>query len=531
MRMGQQMKLAPRMIQAMEVLQMSQAALEERIEQELAGNAALELVEPGADARELRELREQAQRDDSEGERELVVGGVGGEKSGKGEAGETAQGGEDFERLGNLSEEYGDTWDTGGAGDNYAPSRRVSSSGERDAKMDAMANTAARGASLFEQLMDQWRLLDLDGTTLVAGEHILAHLDADGYLRTPLDELLPTAPEGVKRDDLERALATVRHTLEPAGLGARDLRECLLLQIDAVWDVGEGRGGEGISRNGVDDRYQTANRRVDLSLEREIVDEYLKDVEANRLPKVAKEFGIEVEEVKRAILNLRQFHPHPGRLLADEPPRRIIPDATVEYDDEADEYVVSVTDGRVPALRVSPGLRRMADDPGADRDTRKFLADNIRSARWLLDALRQRASTLQRVVAVTVEHQREFFEQGPQALRPLPMTQVAEQLGVHVATISRAVSDKYIQTPRGIFPLRMFYSGGTQTQGGESMSWAAVQAKLQEIIDAEDKAKPLSDDALVEELKRAGIEIARRTVAKYRSQMNIPTARQRREYV
>lgn len=513
MRMGQQMKLAPRMIQAMEVLQMSHAALEERIEQELGSNPTLELVEPGADARELREQREQAERDSREGERELVVSGEG-----------DASGSEDFERLSNLGEEYGDTWTANIAGDSYTPTRSRGTGsgggGERDAKMDAMANTAARSASLFEQLMDQWRMLDLDPEARTAGEHVLSHLDADGYLRTRMDELLPTAPDGVTAEDLERALHVAQQSLEPAGLGARDLRECLLLQIDAA--------GAG-DRNG--DGHDEPGHRASLELAREIVDEHLKDVEANRLPRIAKDLGVKVEDIKRVIRSLRQFHPHPGRLLADEPPRPITPDATVEFDDETDEYVVHVTDGRVPALRVSPGLRKMAADPGADKDTRKFIADNIRSASWLMDALRQRAATLQRVVAVTVEHQRNFFEQGPQALRPLPMTQVAEQLGVHVATISRAVSDKYIQTPRGIFPLRMFYSGGTETAEGEAMSWAAVQAKLEEIIDAEDKSKPLSDDALVEELKKAGIEIARRTVAKYRSQLNIPTARQRKEYV
>ncbi|MEO1237897.1 MAG: hypothetical protein AAFX76_14020 [Planctomycetota bacterium] len=172
----------------------------------------------------------------------------------------------------------------------------------------------------------------------------------------------------------------------------------------------------------------------------------------------------------------------------------------------------------------------MAADKSTDKKTRDFIGTNLRNARWLIDAVRQRHATLLRVIGVVIEAQRDFFDQGPGALKPLPMTLVADQLGVHVATVSRAVSEKYLQTPRGIFPLRMFFSGGTETDGGEAMSWTAVQAKLKEVIDAEDKQRPWSDDALVDELKKHGIEIARRTVAKYRKQLNIPPARQRREY-
>ena len=261
-----------------------------------------------------------------------------------------------------------------------------------------------------------------------------------------------------------------------------------------------------------------------------LVDAYLKDIEANRLPKIAKATGMSLDELKEAMLALRQFHPHPGRMLAGSEVRTITPDATVEYDDETDTYTVELLNGRLPAVTISPEYQAMAKDKAQEKQTRDFIGGQLRSASWLLDAIRQRQQTLLRVLKVTIGHQREFFEQGPAALKPLPMTQVADQLGIHVATVSRAVSEKYLQTPRGILPLRMFYSGGTETDEGEAMSWTAVQEKLRQIIDAEDKSKPLSDDALVEKLKEEGIEIARRTVAKYRGQLNIPTARQRREY-
>ena len=210
--------------------------------------------------------------------------------------------------------------------------------------------------------------------------------------------------------------------------------------------------------------------------------------------------------------------------------RTITPDAVIEYDEEGDLYNATLTHGRLPALQISANYEEMAGDKGTDKKTKEFIGVNLRNAKWLMDAVRQRHATLLRVIGVVIEAQRAFFEQGESALKPLPMTLVADQLGIHVATVSRAVNEKYLQTPRGIFPLRMFFSGGTETDAGDAMSWTAVQAKLKDVIDAEDKQKPLNDDELMEALKEKGIEIARRTVAKYRKQLNIPPARQRREY-
>ena len=506
LRMDQRMKLAPRMIQSMEILQMAHAALEERIEQELASNPTLELAEQTGEEYDVLAEQQEMRREDREGERELVVG-----ENGKGD--EVAGTGEDFERLSSMADEYKDSWsDNYGGGErdrfdsSYRPARET---GERDGKLDAMANTAARSASLFEQLMDQWRLAEVEPTTYQAGEHLLGFLDADGYLRTDLQAVLDQAPRGLTREDLEHALDRLQRWLEPPGLGARDLRECLLLQIDAA---------------------EAQDPDLDLGPQRTLVEDHLPDIEANRLPRIAKATGMDLDEVKAAILGLRAFHPHPGRLLASDDPHAITPDAVIDYDDDTDTYTARLTNDRLPPLQISPGYQDMAGDKQVDKPTRDFIGNQLRSARWLLDAIEQRSNTLLRVIGVVVEAQRDFFEQGEAALKPLPMTTVADQLGIHVATVSRAVSDKYLQTPRGIYPLRMFFSGGTETESGESMSWAAVQAKLQAIIDAEDKADPLSDDALVEKLKEQGIDIARRTVAKYRKQLNIPTARQRKEY-
>jgi RNA polymerase sigma-54 factor len=498
--MDQRMKLAPRMIQSMEILQMAQPALEERIEQELASNPTLEQVEPGSDADTLLAEREQERRDDREGERELVVGD-GADANGQAD---------DFERLSNLSEQYGDSWSSNTSESaEYTPRRVSSGGGERDAKMDAMANTAARGASLYDQLLDQWHLVDLDEKTLRLGEVLIGLIDADGYLRQTDAELLEQAPPGTALDELQECIELLQEALEPTGLGARDFRDCLLLQIDQK-------------------TYHDPD--ADLRIERLLVSDYLKDIEGNRYPKIAKSTGLSIERIQRAVHNLRQFTPHPGRLLAADTVRSITPDATIDYDEENDLYVATLTHSRLPALQISASYEELAGDKSADKPTRDFVGKQLTSARWLIDAVNQRHATLLRVIGVVIEAQRDFFEQGPAALKPLPMTLVADQLGIHVATVSRAVSEKYLQTPRGIFPLRMFFSGGTETDEGEAMSWTAVQAKLEDIIKAEDKSKPLSDDALVEELKKHGIEIARRTVAKYRKQLNIPPARQRRQY-
>ncbi|MEM8783824.1 MAG: RNA polymerase factor sigma-54 [Planctomycetota bacterium] len=500
LRMGQQMKLAPRMIQSMEILQMSQAALEERVEQELGSNPTLELLDAGADSAELQREAKQRERDDRENERELNVTETGG--------------GEDFERLSNLSEQYGESYfdnNFEGAGD-FALRRARSLSGERDGKLDAMANTAARSASLYEQLMDQWRMAEVEAETAAVGEHLIGLIDRDGYLRLDDEAMLADAPVGTTQALLHDVITELQDCLEPAGLAARDVRECILLQIDAR------------------ERAEPDADRDTLNLQRRLVADHLKNLEANRYPKIAKALGMDIPDVQHAVLGLRRYTPYPGRLLADDEVRTITPDAVIEYDEATDTYTATLTNGRIPALQISPGYEDLVKARDADAATRQFIGTQLRNARWLLEAIEQRQTTLLRVIGVVVAAQREWFEQGDSALKPLPMTTVADQLGIHVATVSRAVSEKYLQTPRGIVALRKFFSGGTETDEGESMSWTAVQAKLKDVIDAEDKAKPLSDDALVQEMKKQGIEIARRTVAKYRGQLGIPTARQRKQY-
>ena len=498
LRMQQQMKLAPRMIQSMQILQMSAMQLEERIEEELANNPTLELRENGPDETQIEKDRVQDQRDSQEGERDLVVSDDAVDPNHR----------DDFERLSNISEEYGESWEsnTYDIGDSFLPR---SADGDRDAKLDAMANTAARQLSLCDQLLQQWHLVECPLPIRRAGEYLIGFIDGDGYLRTEMQTLIDQIPSDVDPDDLEETLALMQKSFEPVGLAARDLRECWLLQIDV---------------------RAAQPDAPDLTVERLLVDKYLKDIEQNRLPRIAKATELTIEQIKGAMHHLRQFHPHPGKLLVDDAPRAITPDAIIEYNDALDSYTIHLTRGRTPSVQISSNYQKMRRDKTVDTKTRKFVGQNITAARWLIEAIEQRNNTLMRVISVVVDAQRNFFEIGPQALKPLPMTLVADQLGIHVATVSRAVNEKHIQTPRGIFPLRMFFSGGTETDNGDSMSWAAIQAKLEQTIDEEDKSTPFSDDQLVEKLHELGIDIARRTVAKYRKQLNILPARQRKEY-
>ena len=459
--------LDPRLIQAMEVLQLSAPALEQKVESELAENPALEV--------------EQA----------------------RGEEGEW---------------QWADRQTRGkGGDDSFSPRRVRAQSGERDAKMEAMANAPARGESLHTQLHNQWHVAAIDSDDLALGDFLLSRIDADGYLRDGAQALLAQAPPRTEAEDIERVVKLLQKNLEPPGLAARNLRECFLLQMQAEERQEPAYG---------DEEDHGGTRKI----ERAIVERHLPDLEANRLPKIAESLKLSVAQVQAAVRKLRRFHPHPGRLLAVEPVCNIYPDAAVSFDDKTGEAVILLTRGNLPALTINPEIEALTRDKKSDAEARKTLAQYVGKARTLIEAMEQRKVTLLRVIGEAVRDQRAFFDHGPQALKPLTETEIAERIGVHVATVSRAVSDKYLETPRGIIPLRMLFSAGTTSDSGETMAWGAVQAKMKQIVDAEDKKKPLSDDALVEELKKVGITIARRTAAKYRDEMNIPTARDRKEH-
>ena len=479
------MKLAPRIIQAMEILQLPMLALEQRIESELESNPVLEAQAAGADEQAPAVRDEDAAE---RGERPMVV---------KDENNQS----DDFQRLADFTDEYGTEFITSDA----PPRPRKAPSGERDRKLDAMANTPAPAESLNEHLLEQWRFVEAPENVKSAGELIINEIDEDGYFRTPPDELPDKTNRPVAMPDIQEALRLVQ-TLDPIGVGARDLKECLLIQL-AV-EAAAGR---------------------DVSLEITLVQRFLREIEMNHMPLIAKRAGKTLEQIKGAIENLSHLNPRPGLLVGERIVPVILPDVIVDFDEKGD-LVVGMSDRNAPRLSISTSYRKLARRRGTDGEARRFLQKNIRSAEWLIGAIEQRRGTIRRVAEEVFKVQREFLEVGEEALKPLPMADVAGRVGVHVATVSRAVSGKYVQTPRGIYPLRMFFSGGITTAKGEDVSWDAVKAKLKEIVDAEDKSHPLNDDLLAAELRKHGLNIARRTVAKYRNLLDISSARKRRQY-
>ncbi|HVS71007.1 MAG TPA: RNA polymerase factor sigma-54 [Phycisphaerae bacterium] len=491
MRMEQRMKLAPRMIQSMEILQLPLMALEERIEQELQANPVLERKESEYEAPDL-----------------TPVAGIPKEATAPAEAAAPEAGAEE-KAVAEISDREIDQYLQDQA-DWASLNRgsRVRSTGERDAKMDAMANTAARGVSLQEALTRQWDLVETSDRIRRAGYILIDWVTDAGLISDPLETIAEKMPADVTLEDLEAALPVLQQRLEPPGICARNVQECLLLQIDA-WE---------------------REKDVDLTVPRSLVQSYLHDLEMNRLPQIARKSGFTIDQINQAKEFLKHLTLRPGSLLGENRVPTVTPDAVVERDEDTGEYTIRLTDGHTPRLYINEIYKRMAKTKAVDSKTREFIANNIRNARWLIESIEQRRNTLLRVLKVVVEAQKEFLEHGPQYMKPLPMIGVADQLGIHVGTVSRAVAEKYVQTPRGIFPLRMFFTGGTENAEGEAMSWDAVKAKLGEIIANEDKGNPLSDDEIVVKLKEQGIELARRTVAKYRKIAAIPPARRRKVF-
>jgi RNA polymerase sigma-54 factor len=474
MRLEQQMKLAPHMIQSMEILQLPLLALQERIEQELNSNPVLEADESA----------EQEETPAEPSEPEVQV-----ESNTK-----TA---EDYKGDDRMDEEVRDYIEHR---DDYPRPR----SDEPDPKLAAINNTAALPQSLHDYLDDQWRMVDADEPVKKAGSMIIDYIDDKGYLSVRLEQLHSKDRTDFTLEDLQKAIVLIQE-LDPPGVGARDVRECLLIQI----------------------RQSTE----DVSFETALVTNHLEDMLENRLPDIAKKMNCTMEDINLAIERLSKFDTSPGLQIGRNHNHPVTADVIVEYSEETNDYTVRLVEDGLPRLRISDDYVKMASGDKVAENAKQFLQNNIRSAQWIIDAIQQRKNTLLKVTRSIVNRQREFFEKGQLYLRPLPMAKVAEDVGVHIATVSRAVAGKYVQCEWGILPLRKFFSGGIEDTQGNEKSWEAIRGKLQEIIDAEDKAKPLSDDQIKAKLTEAGITgLARRTIAKYRGLLKIPPARLRKKY-
>lgn len=483
----QQQRLTPQLIQAMDILQLNAMALEARIAQEIDGNPALEIASPDEDASDITDSGPAADADGSDGsdgERVLEV-------QENGEA--------DFARLDNLVSEYDWIED-----ETYRGSKsRARMMEEGDAKLEAMANTASRPISLQEYLNEQWSLTGVDPETRRLGEAIIASVGEVGRLELSLEKILADLDPPATMAALEDALARIQQ-LDPPGVGARNLKECLVLQLEAL--------------------------PIGTELEREIIERYFEDLQKNRLPRIAKGLNVGLDDVKSALDVIRRLSLHPGEDVVDRVVPAIVPDVIVEYNEDEQRYETRLVRANQRELHISTEFREALEKSRGDKKAREFLKQKIEAANAIIDAVRYRRERLLEVAKAVVEAQRDFLDDGEQHLRVLRMSDLAERFGCDPSTISRTVDEKWIETPRGMYPLRRFFTGGTENGNGEALGWDSIKAKVQEIVDHEDKVKPLNDDEIVVKLKQAGVEIKRRTVAKYRSQLGIPTTRQRRQY-
>ncbi len=361
----------------------------------------------------------------------------------------------------------------------------------------------ARDRNVLEAQQVLARLQDV--RALPGGEHLSKR---DILLLYPLFEILEQASrdarfEGVDLDDVAAALRIVQ-SLDPRGIAGRTVVETLLLQLDP------------------DDLLYAEKRRL--------IEDHLEDLERNRMAKISREMGLDLEDLQLVIGELRALDPRPGGWLAPEQAQAVHPDVVVNERQDGD-FEVDLVNSLISPLAVSDEALDIVGDAAMPDHIRNLYRKRIDSARWLIEAIQQRQQTLSRVAQRIFHHQRAFLERGEDALRPLKMQTVADELGIHVSTVSRAIADKYVQTPRGIKSLKFFFTGGTANDSGEVESRHKVKNLVKAIIDAEDRTKPLSDDDVAAKLKEEGLRVARRTVTKYRKQLSIPSSRQRRQWV
>lgn len=506
--------LAPRMIQSMEILQLPIADLQAKIEEALQENPFLELKERHGEQDEAApDFNPDAPlKHDETGDLE-------------------------FNRLEEMNRDWDDHFNEEHRGS------RAARDEEGDRKLEAMANMPDRPPSLQDYLAEQLGEMELGEPQRKLARHICTFIDRTGYLgarlkvrkdkprneallankdnkqnedeedsgkeqeifrHVPLSEIAALYDELVTPEEVEDTLVHVVHKLEPPGVGARDLKECLLLQVGPDTPCAEAL--------------------------RVIITNHLEDVAANRLPVIQKATRFDIPMIQEAIEALHHLDPKPGLKFSESGTQYVMPDVVVERADD-DDYSVRLTDEWVPRIRVSKRTVELCKRQDLDDKVKEEMRRKLQSADWLVKAVEQRRNTLLKVTRAIINHQRAFLDYGPEHIQPLKMQQIADQVKVHVTTVSRAVDDKWVQTPRGVFPLKRFFGGGkANQQTGEDVAYEVMKQKLLELVSNEDKSSPLSDEELVTRLNEAGYPVARRTVTKYRKMLKIPSSRQRKDW-
>ena len=488
--MRQELRVNPRLYQAMDMLYMPMMDLQQHLKQELLANPFLELLEPEEEAPEQKDAeqeKEQKEKEDEMDWEEILLNG--------------------FE-VGGTREQY--------------------------EQLEYTEPVTVETKDLIDYLREQMQMMTLTPRQLLLGEEFLGNINEEGYLAASLEEILGSVNELVAghlspetepadyadaREDepapaagdagpaalytmaeVEEMLAIVQR-LDPPGIGARDLRECLLIQLGEQADT--------------------------ASLTYRLVHDAFPDLIAHRWNDLAKRFGVEPVAVQAAADELARLDPKPGLKHASASDGYIIPDLIV--DKIGTRYQVFLNDTGMPRLRLSRSYQEIArDKKKMTPENREFIASKMNSANWMIQAIEQRRQTMLKVMNFIVDRQRDFFEKGIEFLRPLTLREVAEVINMHESTVSRVTNEKYVQTPRGVLPLKFFFSSALATASGEDASARSIRAKLEKMVGDEDSAKPLTDQQIVHLFQEQGIQIARRTVAKYRDQLGILPARMRK---
>jgi len=369
-------------------------------------------------------------------------------------------------------------------------------------ELPPIENTLSTRSSLSDHLLWQLSLSTADDTQRTIGEAIIGNVNDDGYLVASLDELAAMGPWSIEA--VETALAMVQ-CFDPVGVAARDLQECLILQLKHVG--------------------------LDKTPAETIVTEYLRLLQNHQVPEIARRMGLTIDELKEHIEVVRHLDPKPGSRFAAAPSQYVIPDVYITKVEN--EYVAVLSDEGLPQLRISPVYRRLLDKQAGDGsasadETRAYVKEKFRSALWLLKSVDQRQKTILKVANSIINFQREFLDHGIEHLRPLVLRDVADDIGMHESTVSRVVNNKYMHTPQGVYEMKYFFHSGISSTFGDSVSSVTIKSRIRKIIEAEDSRKPLSDSKIVSILQREGLVLARRTIAKYREELKIPTSNQRK---
>ena len=513
----QKMILTPQLRQRIEMLQMTSLELAELIEQEMVANPILEEIQPGDEVQEISDsiLDQNSDGHDAEFQagndpgsdavHESVVDYADAEPympetpSSNGDDPATLETAADDDFHTESSDSF-DEIDYGREFQDYLdPGYRTQ---EIEYKEDgpSFEQFLTHSPNLSEHLEWQLNMLSLDEERDYAASLIIGNLDEDGRLTATNEEIADMA--GTTEDLVEEARQAVMQ-LDPVGCGARDVKECLIAQLIARGD------GESLSVS--------------------LVRDHLEDLQPHRLQHLAKKTGIEIHRLDDEIGRIRTLDPYPGRRYSSEEAIYVAPEVYIEKVD--DDFVVYFADDGSPRLRISPTYHKLADQSDTTKETRDFIKEKVRSAVDLLRNIEHRRQTIYRVVECIVDRQRDFLEYGVEHIKPMMLKDIAEDIGMHLSTISRVVNRKYAHTPQGVIELRRFFSEGMMNEEGEEVSTRILKLRIKKLIEEEDSKKPLTDDDIAKVLSKEGVKLSRRTVAKYRDQMQNAGSRERKTII